>query len=333
MNFIRETVSYVIGSKGQTGFGSSTTAAQVLESLPAESYEGKVILITGCTSGLGKEVVRVLASNDQSPPMHIVMACRDEKRMMEVAGEIRNTCKTAHISTMHLDLSDLESVKTFAKEFIQSKLKLHVMINNAGVMACPLLLSKQGLELQFATNHLGHFLMTKLLLPVMADACRADHVRGRVVSVASMGHFIVPRAQALDFDNLDGAKTYSPFIQYGQSKLCNVLFALELDRRMQAEGVPIEAVSLHPGVIATELFRFGLNRLFKPFARLMRPVIKSIPQGAATHVYCALADVETHRGGFWADVNPARASSWGTDAALALQLWDKSEEMVAPYVD
>jgi NAD(P)-dependent dehydrogenase (short-subunit alcohol dehydrogenase family) len=191
-----------------------------------------------------------------------------------------------------------------------------VLLCNAGIMALPKLEKAHGYELQFFTNHVGHFLLVTGLLEALAP-------KGRVVMLSSEGHRMAPSG-GIDFDNLDGAKGYSSWTAYGRSKLANVLFANALATRLKPGQT---ANSLHPGVIQTNLGRhMGLAQIVFPLVGWA--FTKSIPQGAATQVWAAtspgLADTT---GAYFSDVNLAKASQHGRDAALAERLWTKSEEI------
>jgi NAD(P)-dependent dehydrogenase (short-subunit alcohol dehydrogenase family) len=194
------------------------------------------------------------------------------------------------------------------------------IVANAGIMALPELSVKHGLELQFLTNHMGHFLLVTGLLPrLMSD--------GRVVILSSSAHNMAPKS-GIEFDNLDGKRGYDGWKAYGQSKLSNLLFAKELARRLPAPQQTANAV--HPGVINT-----GLQRNMSPFLaqvlRFMGPIVlKSVPEGAATEVFVAThPSVASTKGEYFADCNIAKTSALGRDQDLALRLWEKSEELAA----
>ena len=195
---------------------------------------------------------------------------------------------------------------------------LHVVMCNAGIMALPELRLINGLEAQFAVNHLGHFLFTNGLMPAVKAAGKA-----RIVIVSSCAHFGAPEA-GIEFDNLDGSKSYAPWKAYGQSKLANGLFAAELSRRLAGTG--IIANSLHPGVIKTNL---GRHLPPREDDRKDEDIYdKDIPQGAATQVYVAVHPTpRTISGHYFADCNPALASAHMYDAQLAKRLWEVSEEL------
>lgn len=294
--------------KGPSGFGYGSTAEQVTEGL---DLTGKTILVTGCNSGLGQEALRVLT-----------------KRGARVVGSARTVekakaaCDEAGGLTFPLacELSDPASVHAAVATVKAAGLRLDAIICNAGIMALPKREVAHGLELQFFTNHIGHFILVTGLLDQLTDD-------GRVVMLSSAAHTMAPKG-GIQFDNLDAAKGYSAWGNYGQSKLANLLFAKELARRFA--GTRKTANAVHPGVIATNLGRHmnpAVNAMFGFFGSL---VLKTIPQGAATEVFVAthpsLAGVS---GEYFADCNVFKSSKESRDAELAKRLWTVSEEIVA----
>jgi len=197
-------------------------------------------------------------------------------------------------------LSSFDSIRAFVKEYKELQIpSLNILINNAGVMACDRMLTKDGHEMQFGTNHLGHFLLTELLLPEFAAG-------GRVIMVSSTAHGMSYK-EGIRFDDLKGEEKYSKWGAYGQSKLANLLYAKALEERFQASKIEtfhsMHAFSLHPGVIKTELGRH-MSPFMSALFSLGKPFCKTIPQGAATTVYCALApELNTKGGQYFADCN------------------------------
>ncbi|MCY0870020.1 MAG: oxidoreductase, partial [Firmicutes bacterium] len=240
---------------------------------------GKRIIVTGGNSGIGLEAARLLATKGA----HITLAVRSPQRGADAAAVIRRDTPDASVDVAQLDLASLDSVRNFASEFLASNDELAVLINNAGVMAVPLRKTADGHELQFGTNHLGHFALTGLLLPRLLSTPGA-----RVVTVSSAAH----RGGRIDFDNLDGSRSYSKWGAYSQSKLANLLFATELSRRLQAAGADVISVACHPGWAATNLtsgasrltdqpLRQGLSRLGN------RVALQDARMGALPTVYAA----------------------------------------------
>jgi NAD(P)-dependent dehydrogenase (short-subunit alcohol dehydrogenase family) len=299
----------------RSGFGSRSTAEEVTAGL---NLSGKTALVTGCNSGIGRETMRVLALRGAQ--------VFGAARTLEVA---RTACAQINGNTRPVacDLDDLASVAKCADEISSSGLSLDMLICNAGIMMLPKLEQIRGIEKQFATNHVGHFLLVNRLLPRVKSS-----PQGRIVILSSTAHTRAPKA-GIDFDNLSGEKGYSPMGAYGQSKLANILFAVSLASRLADTAVTANAV--HPGVIATNLGRHlppVLRTVFRILA--ISPILKSIPQGAATTCYVATAPALTGmNGAYFADCNPKVTSPQAHDRALAERLWTVSEELVRGYLD
>jgi WW domain-containing oxidoreductase len=295
-------------SKGPSGFGYGSTAEQVTEGL---SLEGKTMLVTGCNSGLGQEAMRVLALRGA----RVVGTARTVEKAKAACDAVKG--QTVPLAC---ELSDPQSVRACVEAVKSQGIKLDAIICNAGIMALPKLAKAHGYELQFFTNHIGHFILVTGLLEQLTEA-------GRVVMLSSDAHTQAPKG-GIEFDNLDGSKSYSDFRAYGQSKIANILFAKELARRFA--GTKKTANSVHPGVIATNLARH-VNPVIAFVLAVAEPLaMKSVPQGAATEVYVAtspaLADVS---GEYFANSNVAKSRSDASDAALAKKLWEVSEKIVA----
>ncbi|XP_050886207.1 short-chain dehydrogenase TIC 32, chloroplastic-like isoform X2 [Lathyrus oleraceus] len=233
--------------KGVSGFSWSSTAEQVTHGIDASGFTA---IVTGASSGIGVETTRVLALHG----VHVIMAIRNIAAARDVKEAILKEIPSAKIDVMELDLSSMASVKKFASEFISSGLPLNILINNAGVMACPFMLSKDNIEQQFATNHLGHFLLTHLLLDTMKKTAHESNKEGRIVNVSSEAHKFA-YSEGIRFDKINEQSSYNSWRAYGQSKLANILHANELAKRLKDDGVNIIANSLHPGAIVTNLYR------------------------------------------------------------------------------
>ncbi|KAJ7969919.1 Short-chain dehydrogenase TIC 32 chloroplastic [Quillaja saponaria] len=277
----------------------------------------------GASSGIGTETTRVLAKRG----VRVIMGVRNVVAGEDVKEAIVKEIPTAKVDTMELDLSSKASVQKFASEFNSSKLPLNILINNAGVMATPFILSKDNIELQFATNHLGHFLLTNLLLENIKKTARETAKEGRIINVSSEAHRHSYRG-GIHFDKINDRSGYSSLAAYGQSKLANVLHANELARRLKADELDITVNSLHPGVIVTNLFRHSsiVDGLINMLGRF---VLKNVQQGAATTCYVALhPQVKGISGQYFSDSNLAKASSQGRDAQLAKKLWDFSMSLI-----
>ncbi|XP_024025401.1 short-chain dehydrogenase TIC 32, chloroplastic [Morus notabilis] len=306
--------------KGPSGFSPSSTAEQVTEGIDGT---GLTAIVTGASSGIGFETARVLALRG----VNVVMGVRNIEAGKDVKGIIIKESPSAKINAMELDLSSMASVRKFAADFSSSGLPLNILINNAGVMATPFMLSKDNIELQFATNHIGHFLLTNLLLETMKRTSVECKKEGRIVNVSSRRHRFSYK-EGIRFDKINDQSGYNCLSAYGQSKLANVLHANELARRLNEEGVEVTANSLHPGAIATNLFRH--HSFVSGLAGLLgKYFMKNIQQGAATTCYVALhPQVKGMNGCYFLDSNVAEASSQANDANLARKLWDFSLDLI-----
>lgn len=294
--------------KGPSGFGYGSTAEQVTEGL---SLAGKTILVTGCNSGLGQEALRVLALRGA----RVVGTARTLDKAKAACDAVKG--KTVPLAC---ELSDPASVRACVESVKREGLGLDAIICNAGIMALPKLEQAYGVELQFFTNHVGHFMLVTGLL----DQLTAD---GRVVMLSSGAHAMAPE-EGIQFDNLSGEKGYQAWRNYGQSKLANLLFAKELARRFA--GTRKTANAVHPGVIKTNLGRHMNPVASLAFGMVGPLVLKSVPQGAATEVYAAVHPaVATTSGAYFSDCNVARPRPDAEDAALAAKLWQVSERIVA----
>ncbi len=295
-------------SKGPSGFGYGSTAEQVTEGL---SLDGQTILVTGSNSGLGAETMRVLALRGAQ----VIGTARTAEKAKDACDQV--TGKTIPVAC---ELSDPASIHACVETVKGKGLRLDAIVCNAGIMALPRLEKVHGYEKQFFTNHIGHFMLVTGLLDQLTDT-------GRVVMLSSAAHKGAPKG-AIEFDNLDGAKGYRDFRNYGQSKIANLLFATELSRRFA--GTKRTANAVHPGVIATNLSR-NMNPVVSFVLKVAEPVgLKSVPQGAATQVYVAtnpgLAGVT---GEYFADCNVAKPRSDGRDPEIAKRLWLVSEKIAA----
>lgn len=211
------------------------------------SLEGKRAIITGGNSGIGLETAKTITSKGGE----VILAVRHIKKGEQAKDEILKENELANVTVMKLDLSHLESVKEFTDEFANRFESLDILINNAGVMMLPYQKTKEGFEMQFGSNHLGHFVLVGKLLPLLQKTPNA-----RIVTVSSLAH----RRGKIYFENLDGTKGYNRSMFYAQSKLANLLFAKELDRRLKEAGIPILSIACHPGISSTNLFTLGKQK-------------------------------------------------------------------------
>ncbi|XP_059473313.1 retinol dehydrogenase 12-like [Neocloeon triangulifer] len=277
------------------------------------SLVGKTAVITGANTGIGYETAKDFVKRGAK----VIMANRNVELSERAAEKLRQEVPNCNVRVVQLNLASLHSVKKCAEELLRSEPKINLLINNAGVMMCPYMTTEDGYEMQFQTNHLGHFLFTTLLLPRIKESAPA-----RIVNVSSTAHLF----GKVKFDDLQSKKSYSPTKAYGQSKLCNILFTSKLTDQLKDTGVVAYAV--HPGVVSTELGRhleggtsWILNKL--DWAK------KTPVEGAQTTLHCALDErLATQSGLYFSDCKPGKTSSRARNKADAQKLWEVSEELV-----
>ncbi len=294
---------------------------------------GRTIVITGANSGIGYEAAVQFARKRAA----VVIACRNLDKGRAAADRIEALARGAAVEVAELDLANLKSVRAFAERFRAAHRELHVLVNNAGVMALPYRPTADGFEMQFGTNHLGHFALTGWLLdPLLASG------GARVVTVSSTAH----RFGSIRFDDLQWERGYGKWRAYGQSKLANLLFAFELQRRADAAGAKLASVGCHPGYAATELQAAGprmegSSMLESLFAFSNRLFAQSAAMGALPTLYAAAApDV---RGGDyigpdglaenWGYPRKVKPSARSRDPELAKRLWEVSERLTGVRYD
>lgn len=301
---------------------ASSALPWVAAVLPDQS--GRTAIVTGANRGLGFLTAQAMAHCGA----HVVMTARDEKRGRIAMAQILATHPRGTVELRCLDLADLVDVRRFADEFLHDRLPLDVLVNNAGIMMPPHGLTRQGYELQFGVNHLAHFLLTGRLLNRLRQSND-----GRVVTVASSLH----RQGRIHFTDLHGKRRYGPVAFYAQSKLANVLFALELDRRVRALGLPLRSVLAHPGFAATNAHLNGPTGLLAMFMKFGNRFVAQSPATAVlSQLYAAMApgieggqffgpDGEYELRGLPCVVEPAPAAK---DPILAHRLWTLSEQLI-----
>jgi NAD(P)-dependent dehydrogenase (short-subunit alcohol dehydrogenase family) len=307
-------------------FDKTSTTDQVLEGI---DLAGKVAIVTGASGGLGAETARALAARGAA----VTLTARDTAKAEQVASTIRAAHPAAKLTVRSLTLDRPDSVRAFAKAWLAENRTLHLLLNNAGVMACPLARTPEGWEMQFATNHLGHFLLTALLVPALRAAGGA-----RVANTSSGGH----RFSAVVFEDIHfERRPYDKWAAYGQAKTANVLHAVELDRRLASSGV--RAFGVHPGMIITELGRHltpddikQLQSRASERESAGMPSWKTPQQGAATQCWAVTAPELAGRGALYLEdcqisgttppPGSLGAEGWALDPEAAKRLWSVSEE-------
>jgi NAD(P)-dependent dehydrogenase (short-subunit alcohol dehydrogenase family) len=301
-------------------YGFDTTTDEVIDGV---ELSGTIAVVTGSSTGLGAETARALAAAGA----HVVLAARNRERTEAVAESIRADVAGADVEFGSLDLTSLDSVRAFAAWYRAEHDELNLLVNNAGVMYTPFERTAEGFELHFGTNHLGHFLLTCLLVPELLRGAPS-----RVVNLSSGGH--MGSDIVWDDPNYE-RREYDKFAAYGQSKTANVLFSVELDRRLGDRGV--HAYAVHPGMIATELGRYmtrddmtALMERAKRGPSGGMPPRKSLEQGAATTVWAAVApELDVHGGAYLADCQVTdQHAPWARDPESATRLWTLSESLV-----
>lgn len=309
-------------------FDAKSTAAEVVRGV---DLSGKYAIVTGGYSGIGVETVKALADAGAD----VLVPARDVAKAKDALKSV-----PGKISIAAMDLADLSSVRKFAAEVVAAGRPVHLLINNAGVMACPETRIGKGWELQFGTNHIGHFVLTNALAPLLKKANGA-----RVVSLSSTGHKLSP----IRWDDIHFTKEpYNKWVAYGQSKTANALFARELNQRLKSDGV--EAFAVHPGGIVTplqrhldkeEMIALGWLGPDGEISEMAKAMFKTPEQGASTTVWTATSAALAGKGGVycencniarlagpdaprWADVQP-----YACDADQAARLWVETEKMLA----
>ena len=282
-----------------------------MESNINQTLTGRVALITGANTGIGLVTARELAARGA----HVFIACRSVEKGKAAVDEILRTTGNENVELLALDLGDFASIRACAEQFLSRNLPLHLLINNAGLAGAKGM-TKSGFELAFGTNHIGPFLFTQLLLDRIKVSAPA-----RIVTVASRAH---TRVSGLDFESVKlPTEGRAGLPEYGRSKLANVLFSAELGRRL--EGTGVTTYSLHPGVVATDVWR-EVPALLRPLIKLM--MITS-EQGAATTLYCATSPEVSAQTGLYYDKCQIKApSNAALDEDLAAELWQRTEAWI-----
>ena len=274
---------------------------------------GKTVIITGANAGIGKETAVDLARRNA----RVIMACRSVEKGEKAAVEVRKRSGSDNVVFLQLDLASLTSVRQFAARVLEEEPRLDILINNAGVMACPYTKTEDGFEMQFGVNHLAHFLLTNLLLDRLKEAPSA-----RIVNLSSLAHAF----GKINFDDLNSEKSYSSWSVYSQSKLANILFTRSLAKRLQGTNTIVNAV--HPGGVRTELQRHSfVVRIMRFFSSIFW---KTPEEGAQTSIYCAVSEeMEGVSGKYLADCKIVKPrTKEATDDEIAERLWQVSVQMV-----
>ncbi|CAM4640260.1 retinol dehydrogenase 14 [Lepidochelys kempii] len=295
-------------------------AGRASRSAAAALMRGKTVIVTGANSGLGRataaELLRLQA--------RVILGCRDRGRAEQAAREIRAElgaqAEGGELVIRELDLASLRSVRSFCQRVLQEEPRLDVLINNAGIFQCPYMKTEDGFEMQFGVNHLGHFLLTNLLLGLLKSSAPS-----RIVVVSSKLY----KYGEINFEDLNSEISYNKSFGYSRSKLANILFTRELARRLEGTGVTVNV--LHPGIVRTNLGRYvNIPLLAKPLFNLVSWAFFKTPlEGAQTSIYLASsAEVEGVSGKYFGDCKEEELLPKAMDDLVARKLWDISEVMV-----
>ena len=279
------------------------------------TMRGKICLITGGTNGIGKSTAQELARMGAT----VVIVGRNAQKTSQVVEEIRAATGNQNVDSLLADLSSQQEIRHLASEFRSKYSRLDVLLNNAGAVFMERQSSVDGIEMTLAVNHLASFLLTNLLLDTIKASAPA-----RIVNVSSNAH----KRARIDFDNLQGERSYSSGA-YGNSKLANILFTIELARRLEGTGVTVNA--LHPGFVNTGFGKNNSGFLFKILGAVVPLIARSPEQGAETSIYLASSpDVQNVTGEYFVDSKVAQAAPQASDTAVARKLWDVSAAMAEP---
>lgn len=281
----------------------------------------KVVIVTGSNTGIGKETVRELARMGAT----VIMACRDSKKTLPVLEKLKSSTHNSNIVFIRLDLAELKSIQEFAEEFKSKYNRLDVLINNAGIMALPeRKLTKDGFEMQFGTNHIGHFYLTTLLLDTLKQSAPS-----RILNLSSK----LSAKGTMVWDDLNAERKYDMIAAYNNSKLANIIFTKELQRRL--EGSNVKAVAVHPGVVNTDIARYAgekwyYNVLLKVLALPIYLCTLTPEEGAHNSLFCALKDYEKLKGGaYYIEFKVAKENPEALIEDNWKKLWDLTEQMIA----
>lgn len=333
--------AHLVGAPAANGFGSATTGADVM-ALHGDQVRGKDVVVTGATSGLGKQVAVTLCEHGA----HVVLAVKERDQGERTKEWIVERVPDAHVQAIECDLRSRESIERFADALRTKQGKLDVLVNNAAVCMCPFRTNEDGVEVQFATNHLGHFHLTNLLLPLLENGAEQSGCKSRVVNVTCSSHYFHygenPRFQihagirfkyiGTPFDKMG----HTPLYAYGQSKVANILHAVELDRRLQAQGKSVVAVSVNPGfVLSTGIYQYlGWEKgswqsslsSWADYCFHGLGTCKTLEQGISSILYCVVSPrIEELGGQYFADCNVGMHAKDARDGSIAELLWRESE--------
>lgn len=308
-------VNYLNGTK--ILFKQVISKHNALEEFP--NRKGQVAIVTGGNKGIGLETVKGLCKGH----VKVIMACRDAEAAKKAIKELNEEFPQAEVEFMELDLGNLSSVTKFVTDFKNKGLPLHILVNNAGIMFPPYGTTKDGFELQLGINHLGPFALTNLLLDDLIKSGSPERC-SRIVTVSSEAH----GQGTVNFEDLQCKNYYSPYLSYSQSKLANILFTYELDKRLKEQNSPVTANAVHPGVVNTDLFQYVHWIVRVPQNLLAYFFFMTPKQGADNSLYAALSpELEGTGGQYFVNCLPAQSSDESYKEEVQKRLWKVSCEL------
>ncbi|KAH1201571.1 Short-chain dehydrogenase TIC 32, chloroplastic [Glycine max] len=338
---MKATLRYLAGLAGPSGFGSNSTAEQVTQDCSSLLPSNLTALITGGTSGIGAETARVLAKRG----VRIVIGARDLRKAKEVREKIQKESPHAEVILLEIDLSSFASVQRFCSEFLALDLPLNILMqkyiheglkvrvivfhrNNAGMYSQNLEFSEEKIEMTFATNYLGHFLVTKMLLEKMIDTAKKTGIQGRIINVSSVIHSWVKRS-CFSFNDMLCGKNYNGTRAYAKSKLATILHVKEVARQLKERNANVTINAVHPGIVKTGIIRAHKGLITDSLFFIASKLLKSISQGASTTCYVALSEqTDGVSGKYFTDCNESNCSSLANDESEARKLWNDTHALL-----
>lgn len=318
---MKGTLKYLAGIAGPSGYGSKSTAEQVTHGCTSSHL--LTAIVTGATSGIGVETARVLAKRG----VRVIVPARNLNKATEVRDTILKETTSAEIIVLEIDLTSFASITRFCSHFLSLGFPLNILINNAGVYSQKLEFSEDKIEMTFATNYVGHFLLTELLLEKMIETAEKTGIEGRIVNVSSVIHSWAKKKNFC-FNQLLNPTNYNGTRAYAQSKLAAILHAKEMARQLKARNARVSINSVHPGIVKTGIIKakgFVTDSLYFLASKLL----KSTSQGAATTCYVALRPEALRiSGGYFADCNKSCCSTLADNVQQAQSLWHNTRSLI-----
>ncbi|XWS48198.1 hypothetical protein CRYUN_Cryun13aG0053000 [Craigia yunnanensis] len=329
---MKETLRYLAGIAGPSGYGSKSTAEQVADNcscLVDPQHLTAIITevgscVQGATSGIGAETARVLTKRG----VRVVIPARDVKKAAELKEGIQKENPNAEIMLFEFDLSSLASVKRFCTEFLAQGLPLNILINNAGIFSQNLEFSEDKIEMTFATNYLGHYLLTEMLVEKMVETAEQTGIQGRIIDLSSVIHSWVKR-DCFCFTQMLNPRNYNGTRAYAQSKLANILHAKEIATQLKVKNAKVTINAVHPGIVKTGIIRAHKGFITDSLFFVASKLLKSASQGASTSCYVALSPlVQGISGKYFADCNESNCSALANDEIEAQRLWRQTRSLI-----